>query len=323
MFQGKVLREKFAGFETAVAEVIADFAAQGILKADEVAAIGHRVVHGGDKFSSPVLINEAVLTAVRELSVFAPLHNPANLAGIEACLKLFSVPQVAVFDTAFHQSMAAAQYTYAIPAALTKRYGIRRYGFHGTSHEYVTRECARQMGVPYSEFNAISLHLGNGASVCCVRGGKSIDTSMGFTPLEGLVMGTRSGDIDPAMVLFLQSAEKLSPEEADNLLNKKSGLLGLCDTSDMREILERADGGDSKAALAIDVFCARVRKYLGAYLTYGKPDALIFTGGIGENAALIREKICANLEHLSLAPVLVIPTDEERMIAMATWRHLG
>jgi acetate kinase len=323
-------------FSAALDRLLSELAAIGLCTPDELMAIGHRVVHGGSRYTAPVVIDDAVLTAIREMAVFAPLHNPANLAGIEYCRRSTAVPQVAVFDTAFHQTMPAVASTYAIPRELIEKYGIRRYGFHGTSHEYVTRECARLMGIDYAEFNAISLHLGNGASACVVRGGKSVDTSMGFTPLEGLVMGTRSGDLDPSLPFFLQNVVGLSVAEAENLLNKKSGLLGLGGVSDMRELLSRADAGDEHAALARDIFCARIRKYLGAYLTWGRPHAIIFTGGIGENSSEIRLRVLEDLDHLGIhvapeknavlpegglisalhsIPVFVINTDEELMIA--------
>ncbi|HRP68565.1 MAG TPA: acetate kinase [Turneriella sp.] len=316
-FSGKSLAENFSDYKEAILGIVADFERRGVLKAEELTAIGHRVVHGGLKFFEPVIIDDSVIQTIREYCIFAPLHNPANLAGIEYSMERFNVPQVAVFDTAFHQTMPPVATTYAIPPRLSQKYNIRRYGFHGPSHEYVTRECAKQMNIPYNEFNAISLHLGNGASICCVRNGKSIDTSMGFTPLEGLVMGSRSGDIDAGLLLFLQDAEKLTPKEMDTLLNKESGLKGLCGTNDMREIEKRATEGDASALLALQIFVERVRKYLGAYLMHGKPHAIIFTAGIGENSKIIREKICAGLEHLNLPPVVVVETDEEKVIAEA------
>lgn len=321
--------------------LFSELANSGVCNKEELLAVGHRVVHGGGRYSAPVVVDDAVVTAIREMSVFAPLHNPANLAGIEHCRRATAVPQVAVFDTAFHQTMPAVATTYAIPRELSEKYGIRRYGFHGTSHEYVTRECARLMQIDYDRFSAISLHLGNGASACAVQNGKSIDTSMGFTPLEGLVMGTRSGDIDPSLTFFLQNVVGLSAAEAEALLNKKSGLLGLSGVSDMRELLSRAGAGDGHAALARDIFCARIRKYIGAYLTRGKPHAIIFTGGIGENSPEIRQRTIAGLEHLGIelsteknaaikagglisaensVAVFVISTDEELMIARETLR---
>lgn len=322
-----------------IEKIITGFESWGAFKRSEIAAVGHRVVHGGSEFRAPALIDDRVIDTIGKMSVFAPLHNPANLAGIQICRRHFPVPQVAVFDTAFHQTMPQAATTYAIPAELAAKRGIRRYGFHGTSHEYVTRECARRMDIPFGKFNAISLHLGNGASACCVRDGKSVDTSMGFTPLEGLVMGSRGGDLDPGAVLFLQKSENLSLEQMDTLLNKQSGLFGICGNADMRQISERANHRDSAASLAIEIFCLRARKYLASYLAWGKPNALIFTGGIGENAAGIRQNIAGNLEHLGFSlslqkntqpaadglvsagdsiPIYVIPTDEEKMIALAT-----
>jgi acetate kinase len=321
--------------------LLSELSDTGACRIDELLAVGHRVVHGGTAYSAAVVVDAEVVAAIDRMSVFAPLHNPANLAGIEHCRKATTVPQVAVFDTAFHQTMPAVALTYAIPRELSEKHQIRRYGFHGTSHEYVTRECARLMQIEYSRFNAISLHLGNGASACAVRNGKSVDTSMGFTPLEGLVMGTRSGDLDPSVPLFLQQITGLAAAEVESLLNKKSGLLGLSGVSDMRELLSRADAGDEHAALARDIFCARARKYLGAYLTWGKPHAVIFTGGIGENSSEIRLRIASGLEHLGITisaeennspspvglisernsiAVFVIDTDEELMIARETLR---
>ncbi len=325
-----------ASIEQAIEKIITAFATAGFCQSADIAAVGHRVVHGGSRYTAPVVIDDSVIAAIREMAVFAPLHNPANLAGIEHCRKVTHVPQVAVFDTAFHQTMPPVSSTYAIPREVTEKYGIRRYGFHGTSHEYVTRECARRMNIAYDSFNAISLHLGNGASACAVQNGKSVDTSMGFTPLEGLVMGTRSGDIDPSLPFFLQNKAGLSAADAEALLNKKSGLAGLSGSNDMRDIVARADAGDTAAQLAVDIFCLRVRKYIGAYLTWGEPHALIFTGGIGENSSEIRQRVLQNLEHLGIylnehenrqpgtgglisaekgVAVYVINTDEELMIA--------
>lgn len=341
------------GVAQALDRLFAELANAGLCSVNELVAIGHRVVHGGSRYTAPVLIDDSVIAAIREIAVFAPLHNPANLAGIEHCKSIFSaagatdfglslrersrtVPQVAVFDTAFHQTMPPVSFTYAIPLELTEKHQLRRYGFHGTSHEYAAHECARRMGVPFEEFHAITLHLGNGASACAIRNGKSVDTSMGFTPLEGLVMGTRSGDIDPSLPFFLQNVAGLSATDAENLLNKKSGLLGLSGVSDMRELLSRANAGDENAALARDIFCLRIRKYLAAYLAWGKPHAVIFTGGIGENASEIRLRVLQNLQHVDIQvneeknrqpgsgglisaekgiAVYVINTDEELMIA--------
>ncbi|GAB4429114.1 MAG: acetate kinase [Turneriella sp.] len=334
----KIAETSIAGLGVAQAldQLFAGLTSAGLCSVDELIAIGHRVVHGGSRYTAPVVIDDSVIAAIREMAVFAPLHNPANLAGIEHCRKVTQVPQVAVFDTAFHQTMSSVSSTYAIPRELTEQYQVRRYGFHGTSHEYVAREGARRMKIPFAEFNAITLHLGNGASACAIRNGKSVDTSMGFTPLEGLVMGTRSGDIDPSLPFFLQNVAGLSAAEAENLLNKKSGLLGLSGVSDMRELMSRTDAGDEHAALARDIFCLRIRKYLAGYLSWGKPHAVIFTGGIGENASEIRLRVLQNLQHLDIyideeknrqpddgglisaekgIAVFVINTDEELMIA--------
>jgi acetate kinase len=339
--EGKIAEISIAGLDVAEAldQLFAELRRAGLCAVDELVAIGHRVVHGGSRYTAPVVVDDSVLDAIREMAVVAPLHNPANLAGIEHCRKVTQVPQVAVFDTAFHQTMPPVSSTYAIPRELTEKHQVRRYGFHGTSHEYVARECARRMGVPFDQFHAITLHLGNGASVCAIRNGKSIDTSMGFTPLEGLVMGTRSGDVDPSLPFFLQNVAGLSAAEAENLLNKKSGLLGICGASDMRELLSRADAGDEHAALARDIFCLRIRKYLAAYLAWGRPHAIILTGGIGENSSEIRLRVLQNLDHLDIyvsaeknqqpgqagvisaekgIAVYVINTDEELMIAQQT-----
>jgi acetate kinase len=332
--------------ESALREIITSFEMHGLLMRADLAAIGHRVVHGGSKFRKPAIIDEAVMAGIQDAVVYAPLHNPANLEGIRFCQTIFQVPQVAVFDTAFHQSMPEQVYTYALPHHLTTKHGIRRYGFHGTSHEYVSRKCAATMGIEYHQFNAISLHLGNGASAAVIRDGKSHDTSMGFTPLEGLIMGTRSGDLDPAVVTFLQQAENLDAPAIEKMLNKESGLRGIAGTADMRDLQKQADSGNTQAKLAVQMFCLRVKKYICAYLAYGHPHAIIFTGGIGENAASIRAEICSGLEHLGIhvdkphneAPdqhggnigesqstiaLYVIPTDEEFMIAHAALASLN
>jgi acetate kinase len=299
---------------------------------DEVEVVAHRVVHGGERFSAPVLINDAVVAAIRDLAVLAPLHNPANADGIEvARAALPEVPHVAVFDTAFHTTLPPRAYTYAVPRA----WNVRRYGFHGTSHAYVSREAARLLGS--SDANVIVLHLGNGASASAVAGGRSIDTSMGLTPLEGLVMGTRSGDVDPALVLHLRRTHNLSTDEIDAVLNSRSGLLALAGDNDMREVQRRVRAGDPAAELALDVYCYRIRKYVGAYLAaLGGADAIAFTAGVGENDPVVRARSLAGLERLGIsvdparneagetvispdgAPVtvLVIPTNEE--LEMAT-----
>ena len=311
---------------------------------EAIVAVGHRVVHGGLRFTEPTLIDDEVVEQVRRLSPLAPLHNPANLAGIEAArAALPELPQVAVFDTAFHRTLPPAASTYALDTALTRRLGIHRYGFHGTSHAYVSRRTANLLGRPLRTVNTITLHLGNGASACAVAGGRSVDTSMGFTPLEGLVMGTRTGDIDPAVVFYLHWEAGLSVDEIDRLLNRRGGLAGLCGDNDMRRVLARRAAGDPAATLAFDVYCARIRHYVGAYYaTLGRVDAITFTGGVGEHAAPVRAAALAGLERLGIAvdparnaaagfgeriispdgaevAVCVVPTDEEREIARQTW----
>jgi acetate kinase len=309
----------------------------------EIDAVGHRVVHAGEGLTDSVLITDDVTDVIRSCIKFAPLHNPHNLCGIEMATELLpGVPQVAVFDTAFHQQMPAEAYMYALPLTAYTELGIRRYGFHGTSHRFVAIAAAKKLGRPLEELKMITCHLGNGASVTAVKGGVSIETSMGFTPLEGLVMGTRSGDIDPAIVLYLMEHEGLGSDEVNKLLNKQSGLLGLSGISnDMREILTEAERGNEDAALAVDVFCHRILKYVGSYAAVmGGLDALVFTGGIGENAPQIREKVCARLEFLGIklsrakngrnatsigsgpTAVLVINTNEELAIAQDTRRIL-
>ena len=309
----------------------------------EIFAVGHRVVHGGEKFSQPAIIDDAVLMAIEKLIPLAPLHNPANVTGIKVMRELLpAVPQVAVFDTAFHQTMPPRAFHYALPAEFYRSYGVRRYGFHGTSHQYVAGEAARHLGRPLETLNLITLHLGNGASATAVEKGKSIDTSMGLTPLEGLVMGTRCGDIDPAVHFYLARKTGRPFEEIEGILNKESGLKGICGLNDMREIQDRAKGGDAQAELALEIFCYRVRKYIGAYYAaLGLVDAIIFTGGIGENSAAVRAKSCEGLSGLGIVlddlrnnavaggireihagegrvKILVIPTNEEREIAQQT-----
>ncbi len=312
-------------------------------KMRDLYGFGHRVVHGGEMFKEPTLIDDAVIDAINTQSSLAPLHNPANVAGIEVARARFpQVPQVAVFDTAFHQSIPPHAYHYALPYELYVEHHVRRYGFHGTSHRYVATETARHLGRPIDELNLIVLHLGNGASVTAIEGGKSVDTSMGLTPLEGLVMGTRSGDIDPAIIFFLARATGRSNDEIENLLNKESGIKGFCGVSDMREVLELAESGDEQAQLAIDAYAYRIKKYIGAYFAVlGHVDAVVFTAGIGENAWPIREAAGAGLSNLGIdidpalnrsvsreprqiqtpespVKVLVIPTDEELQIALET-----
>jgi len=310
-------------------------------------AVGHRVVHGGPAFTEPVLVDDEVLAAVEDLVPLAPLHNPANLEGIRSAREAFpDVPQVAVFDTAFHQSLPPAAHTYAVPREWRERHRVRRYGFHGTSHRYVSRRTAELVGSSPEECNVIVLHLGNGASACAVREGRSVDTSMGLSPLEGLVMGTRSGDVDPALGAYLERVAGLDGTAYDTALNKESGLLGLAGDSDLREIESRREAGDKIAALAVDVMVHRLRKYVGAYaVILGRVDAIAFTGGIGENSALVRAEVLAGLGILgveldedanaggdperlvttpaSRIPAWVVPTDEELEIARACLDVVG
>ena len=309
----------------------------------DIHAIGHRVVHGGETFSGSVLISDEVIKILRENIELAPLHNPHNLRGITACeVNLPGTPQVGVFDTAFHQKMQRRAYLYGIPYSLYTQYKIRRYGFHGTSHRYVSERAAAMLNRDFAKLRIITCHLGNGCSMAAVEGGISMDTTMGFTPLEGLLMGTRSGDIDPSVILYIMGKEGLSLGEANTLLNKHSGLQGISGVSnDMREIISEMKNGDKKATYAFDVFCYRVKKYIGAYAAaMGGVDALVFTGGIGENSPDVRRASCENLEFLGIAVdearntsrekekdvstdgaktrVLVIPTNEELVIAMDT-----
>lgn len=308
-----------------------------------LAGVGHRVVHGGSRFGDPTLIDGKVLAEIKELSVLAPLHNPANAIGIEQAMLAFpDVPQVAVFDTAFFRDLPAAAATYAIDRTVAADYQVRRYGFHGTSHQYVSEQVARALGRDLFTLRQIVLHLGNGASASAVDGGRAVETSMGLTPLEGLVMGTRSGDLDPGIVFHLARTGGLSIDEIDNLLNRRSGMLGLAGVSDFRDIDRLIDAGDGDAALALDVYCHRVRKYIGAYLAVlGGADVLTFTAGVGENAANVRAKVLAGLDGLGLVldpernavrspqprvisadgspvTVMVVPTNEELAIARAT-----
>jgi acetate kinase len=294
-------------------------------KVDAVSCVGHRVVHGAQKFEKPVLIDRAVIQDIRQCCAIAPLHNPANLAGILACKKLLPhIKQVAVFDTAFHQSLPDYAYIYGLPYEYYTRFGIRKYGFHGTSHEYVAGEAARRLRKPLNKLKIITCHLGNGCSITAVDRGKSIDTSMGFTPLEGLIMGTRCGDIDPALVTYIMHKKKLDTRAIENILNKASGLKGISGIgNDMRLLESKAAGGNRRAKLALDIFIYRIKKYIGAYTAVMSGcDALVFTAGIGEHQKKIREKICQGLfRHLKKKPsVLVIPTNEELMIARQAWR---
>ncbi|MDG9704767.1 acetate kinase [Streptomyces sp. DH37] len=340
--------EPVADHGTALKSVADELARDGLgLDSPELAAIGHRVVHGGRLFTEPTVIDDAVLAEIERLVPVAPLHNPANLAGIRTAMALAPhLPQVAVFDTAFHTTMPEYAARYAIDTAVADAHRVRRYGFHGTSHAYVSRRTAGLLGREPSETNVIVLHLGNGSSASAVRGGRCVDTSMGLTPLEGLVMGTRSGDIDPAVIFHLTRVAGMSVDEIDVLLNKRSGLRGLCGDNDMREVLRRmeGEGPDAESArLAFDVYVHRLRKYIGAYCAVlGRVDAVAFTAGVGENAAPVRQAAVAGLEGLGLAvdaelnaargdgprlispptarvAVAVVPTDEELEIADQTY----
>ncbi|WP_405552705.1 acetate kinase [Streptomyces sp. NBC_01171] len=338
-----------ADHETALKSVAEELARDGLgLDSPELAAIGHRVVHGGMFFTEPTVIDDSMLTEIERLIPVAPLHNPANLTGIRTAMALRpDLPQVAVFDTAFHTSMPESAARYAIDPKIADRYRIRRYGFHGTSHAYVSRETARLLGKAPHEVNVIVLHLGNGASASAVERGRCVDTSMGLTPLEGLVMGTRSGDLDPAVIFHLARVGGMSMDEIDTLLNKRSGLFGLCGDNDMREIRRRVDEGDEAAALAFDIYIHRIKKYIGAYYAVlGQVDAVAFTAGVGENAAAVRSAAVAGLTGLGLAvdeelnavrggeprlispadarvAVAVVPTDEELEIAEQTYALVG
>lgn len=317
----------------------------GVVKSlDEIGAVGHRVVHGGEKFANSVVITEDVLKAIEECNDLAPLHNPANLIGINACQKLMpNTPMVAVFDTAFHQTMPEKAYLYGLPYEYYEKYKVRRYGFHGTSHSFVSKRVAELVGKAYDETKTIVCHLGNGASICAVENGKSVDTSMGLTPLEGLVMGTRSGDIDPAIMEFLAKKENLDIAGLMNVLNKKSGVYGLSNnlSSDFRDLSEAAADGNEIAELALDVFAYRVAKYVGSYTAaMNGVDNIVFTAGIGENSAIVRTMVCKYLGYLGIeideelngkrgqeiiistpeskVKVLVVPTNEELAIARET-----
>lgn len=275
----------------------------GVIRSpDEITAVGHRVVHGGERFRAPTVIDSAVRATIRDLSSLAPLHNPPNLVGIEVAVELFpNAVQVAVFDTAFHQTMPPEAYRYAIPSALYEQYGIRAYGFHGTSHQYVSSVAAQHLHKPLSDLNLITVHLGNGCSITAVRGGVSVDTSMGFSPLPGLIMGTRSGDIDPAVVFFLHDRRGMTVGEIDKLLNKQSGLFGLTGVNDLRDIQRRYEAGDPDATLALNMYVYRIKKYIGAYLAaLGRVDAVVFTAGVGQNSALVRRLTCDGLDALGI-----------------------
>jgi acetate kinase len=334
-----------ADHAAALKAVAEELAKDGLgLDSPELAAIGHRVVHGGQSFTEPTVIDDTVLAEIERLIPVAPLHNPANLTGIRTAQALRpDLPQVAVFDTAFHTTMPESAARYAIDVETADAHRVRRYGFHGTSHAYVSRATAALLGRAPEDVNVIVLHLGNGASASAVRGGRCVDTSMGLTPLEGLVMGTRSGDMDPAVIFHLMRVGGMSTDDIDTLLNKKSGLIGLCGDNDMREISRRIDEGDERAKLAFDIYIHRLKKYIGAYCAVlGRVDAIAFTAGVGENAARVRQAALAGLEPLGpvvdadlnavrgdearlISPagarvaVAVVPTDEELEIAAQTY----
>lgn len=346
--QAVSLRDHAAAIEFVVKWLTSAESGVPITRVAEIEAVGHRVVHGGERFSHSMRIDDELTRALADLIELAPLHNPHNLKGIASARAVLGpgVPQVAVFDTAFHHTIPETAHLYAIPYQLYRRYGVRRYGFHGTSHRYVAWRYRMLTGTERAATRIITIHLGNGASACAINGGNSVDTSMGFTPLEGLVMGTRSGDVDPAVLDFIAVKEGLTLPEVELMLNKQSGLLGISGlTPDMRELLaEEAENGDRRARLAIDLFCYRVRKYIGAYLAVmNGADAIVFTGGIGENAPAVRARICAGLEWLGInvdpaangaltggegrfdaagsrVALWAIPTDEELLIARDTWR---
>jgi acetate kinase len=346
------VRDTRAAVETVIRWVTAaDSRIEQVKSVADIHAVGHRVVHGGERFTHSVLVNDEVLRGIEDCIDLAPLHNPGNIRGIQAAREVFGagLPQVAVFDTAFHQTLPPHAYLYALPYQWYRRHRVRRYGFHGTSHRYVAYRYRRLRGLERGQTNIITLHLGNGCSAAAIRGGDSLDTSMGMTPLEGLVMDTRSGDIDPAIFDFIAAKEGLSAQEVDSVLNKQSGLMGISGlTNDMRELLDEShESGDRRAGLAVEIFCYRVRKYVGAYLAaMGGADALVFTGGIGENSAEVRARVCEGLGWMgveldpelnaahtnrreglvsragSRLAVYVIPTDEELMIARDTVRSV-
>ena len=343
-----IVKEQMKDHKDAIRLVLAALVDEnnGVIKSmDEISAVGHRVVHGGEKYKESVVINDEVKANIEECFKLAPLHNPANMIGIKACEELMpNTPMVAVFDTAFHGTMPEDAYLYALPYELYEKHGIRKYGFHGTSHKYVSQTCAEVMGRDIKDLKIITCHLGNGASLCAVKNGVSVDTSMGFTPLEGLAMGTRCGNIDPAIVTFLMKEEGLSVDEVNDLLNKKSGVLGISGiSSDFRDIEDAAfNKNDRRAKLALKIFEYKIRTTIGAYAAaMGGVDAIVFTAGVGENQTDLREEACKNLEYLGIkinkevndkvrgeeaiistddskVKVVVVPTDEEIVIARDT-----
>lgn len=345
----KVQERDFDDHEDAVTAMLDELLKLNVIKdINDIIGSGHRVVHGGETFEDSVLITDEVVKKIDELSELAPLHNPANLMGIKAFREqLPDVPHVAVFDTSFHQSMPESSYLYSLPYSYYKEYGIRKYGFHGTSHKYVTGRASEMLGRPLEELRLISCHLGNGASIAAVKGGKSIDTSMGFTPLAGVTMGTRSGNLDPALIPYIMEKTGKTATEVLNVLNKESGLLGVSGfSSDLRDIEEEAKNGNSRAELALDVFGERIHKYMGSYATrMGGLDAIIFTAGVGENSDVVRSKVVNGLEFMGVyfdetmndvkgqekfinhpyspVKIIIIPTNEELMIARDVMRITG
>ena len=326
-----------------VLDAVLDPTYGGVKEMNEIEAVGHRVVHGGEKFASSVVITEDVENAIKECIDLAPLHNPANIMGIDACKAILpGVPMVAVFDTAFHQTMPKKSYLYGLPHELYTKYGVRRYGFHGTSHKYVSQRAAAMLGKNIEDVKIITCHLGNGASIAAIDGGKCVDTSMGFTPLEGLIMGTRCGDIDPAIIPFLMRKENLDADGIDNIMNKQSGVYGMTGiSSDFRDIEDAAAAGEEKAQVALDAYAQRVKKYIGSYAAeMNGIDAVVFTAGVGENGIDMREAIASNMEFLGMeldkeankvrgkervistensrVKILLIPTNEELVIARDT-----
>lgn len=342
--QKKVMQQSIPDHKVAVKLVLDILTSSGVIKSmDAIDAVGHRVVHGGEAFAASTLITDEVMKALEKCSAYAPLHNPPNIIGINACKSIMpGVPQVAVFDTAFHQTMPAKAYMYGLPYALYKEDGIRRYGFHGTSHRYVAGEIAKVMGVPVEKLRIINCHLGNGSSLCAIKYGKSVDTTMGFTPLAGVLMGTRCGDIDPAIVTTVMEKRNLSAKDMDKLMNKESGVLGISGvSSDFRDLGEAAEKGNERAQLALDMFHYQVRREIGAFAAVmGGVDVITFTAGVGENGIEDRAAICQGLEYLgakldpqrnnvrgkdamistddSTVKLYVIPTNEEIMIARDT-----
>ena len=323
----------------------------GVMKSlDEIVAIGHRVVHGGEKITAPALIDAQVKSVIKECFEIAPLHNPPNLEGIKACEKVFpGIPQVGVFDTAFHSTMPPRAYLYALPLDLYRNDHVRRYGFHGTSHKYVSWEAARYLNRGIGSLKIITCHLGNGSSIAAVKEGRCIDTSMGFTPLEGLIMGTRCGDIDPAIIFYLMERKKMAATEVNEMLNKQSGMLGLAaiGSSDLRDVEQKIKEGHAQARAAFEAFCYRIRKYIGAYIAVmGGVDVIVFTAGIGENSEMVRAAVCSGMEGLGIVldaqknaslnhsrgeiskpesrvKILIIPTNEELQIARETMEVLN